>query len=66
MKVLICGGRDYIGYHAFEEAMKLLPFKVTLVIQGGARGADAMGKMWAMSQGIFVVEIPALWDRCWT
>lgn len=62
MKLLICGGRDYVGYHALEEAMKLLPFKITCVVHGDARGADSMGKMWAMSNGIWAVAIPALWD----
>lgn len=62
MKVLICGGRDYVGYHDLEVAMSKLPFKVTVVVHGDAKGADTMGKMWAMSNGIFAVGIPALWD----
>ena len=62
MKVLICGGRDFNDYSALSSAMKLLPFDVSMVIQGGARGADSLAKKWAISNGIHYVEVPALWD----
>lgn len=62
MITLICGGRDFDSYSLLDEAMQLLPFKPSVVVHGDARGADSIGKMWAMSNGIFAVGIPALWD----
>jgi len=62
MKLLICGGRDYADYDAFTRAMNRLPFKPSIVIEGGATGADRMGRQWAISKGIHYATVPALWD----
>ncbi|MCW6550360.1 DUF2493 domain-containing protein [Yersinia ruckeri] len=62
MKVLICGGRDYTDTYQFDEAMKMLTFTPTVIIQGGARGADALAAQWGKMKGISVVQIDALWD----
>lgn len=42
--------------------MTELPFVPTLIIQGGAKGADALAKRWAIEHGIHSVEVSALWD----
>lgn len=63
MILLICGGRDFNDWFKFDQAMALLPFKPTLVVHGDARGADTMGKMWAMSNGIYAISVPALWKQ---
>lgn len=62
MNTLICGGRDFDDWTRFNLAMSKLPFKPTIVIHGDARGADTMGKTWAMNNGIYSVGIPALWS----
>jgi len=62
MRVLICGGRDYSDRDAAFKALDMLPFTPSMVIEGGARGADALGKMWAIKKGIHVAEVRALWD----
>lgn len=62
MKVLIFGGRDFTDAAALDAAMVLLPFKVTAVIHGDSRGADTLGKLWAMARGIQPIAVPALWD----
>lgn len=33
-----------------------------MVINGGARGADSLGKDWAKQHGIYSVTIDALWN----
>lgn len=33
------------------------------VVEGGARGADEAGKMWAQEKGYDVIEMPADWDK---
>lgn len=64
MKILVCGGRD------FREADYVNSFldgiydsePVTMLIHGGAAGADALGAAWAKSRGIHSARVDALWD----
>ena len=62
MKLLICGGRDYRDQHALASALERLPFTPTLIIQGGAKGADKLGKQWASRNNIHCAEVLPLWD----
>lgn len=62
MNLLVCGGRNFKNHYKFDEAMKLLPFTPSIIIHGGAEGADELGDMWGKSNGIFTVRIDALWD----
>lgn len=55
MKTIIAGGRDYRG--PIE-----VPWEVSVVVSGKARGADSLGEQWAKSNGIPVEEYPADWD----
>lgn len=65
MKVLICGGRDYIDEFKLGATMDTLTRyqKITLVIEGEARGADTLGRVWGESRGIPVDKYPAQWDK---
>jgi hypothetical protein len=63
MKVLVCGGRKYENrkrvydvLHDFEEHTE-----ITLLIEGGAPGADTLAKEWARLNGIHVAEVKADW-----
>lgn len=61
MKVLVTGGRNYSDKRAIHEALsKVNP---TMLIHGGASGADVLCGSWAASQGIPVVVVPANWQR---
>jgi hypothetical protein len=62
MNVLFYGGRDFNNYTRLCEAMKMLPFQISYGIQGGATGADRLGKRWCMENGIHCAEVCALWD----
>ena len=57
MLVLVCGGRDYSG-----DVSCLSKIQVTMIIQGGANGADRLAKEWAKARGIHHAEVEALWD----
>lgn len=66
MKVLVCGGR---GYRNEQEAFKALDIlyssengPITLVIQGGAPGADSLAHKWADKNGIPNKTFPAKWN----
>lgn len=49
LRVIVCGGRDYTDVARLFETLDSLdreePF--SLIIEGGARGADAMARAWS-------------------
>jgi len=65
LRVLVCGGRDYSDAKAAYAVLdKLNSFrKIEGVIQGSARGADLLGKMWALSRRVPCYAFPADWER---
>jgi YspA, cpYpsA-related SLOG family len=68
MNVLVCGGREY--GQLVEEEKRLFAVldaqqalaPISLIIQGGARGADAMARLWAEARAIDCLTVPAKWD----
>lgn len=62
MRVLVCGGRDYNDIENINAALDMLPTKPSIIIQGGARGADNWAAIWALHRGIHVAEVKALWE----
>lgn len=64
-RVVICGGRDYTFRNSDYELLNALHEKhrFTLVISGGARGADMYGEIWARLNNIPVRVFAAEWDR---
>jgi hypothetical protein len=54
MKILVCGGRAYAGKQRLFLVLDRLHAErpITLVIQGGATGADALAGQWATRRGI--------------
>ena len=65
IKVIICGGREFnnkpLAYKMLDR-LRRMHGGFSVVITGGARGADAIGKQWAGSRGIHVIEVKADWD----
>lgn len=57
MKVLVTGGRDYIG-----DVTCLGQIDISILIHGDATGADTLAKEYAMVRGIHCAAVPALWD----
>jgi hypothetical protein len=64
MKVIICGGRDFADREkAFYELDQIhAQWPITLVIEGGARGADRIGRNWARMRNIPFQTVNADWD----
>ncbi len=63
MRVLICGDREWVDDGKIDKVLRELhgTEKVELVIEGGARGADSIGRQVATKIGIPVMEFPANW-----
>lgn len=53
MRVLICGGRKFDDIALLYKTMNLIDARrdITTVIDGGAKGADNLGRQWGLSRG---------------
>lgn len=64
-RLLVCGGRDFgdarVANMALDAFHRLRP--VTVLIEGGQRGADRIARYWAVAHNIPVETFPADWDR---
>lgn len=63
MRVLVCGGRDYTNKTNVYEVLDQFFPDVTMIISGGARGADTLGQEWAKDRRIPLQVYMANWER---
>lgn len=67
MIAILCGGRDHPPFDdqdlAWLEAVQEEREPLTLIIDGGARGADTHGRLWAQGQGIDTLTFWANWKK---
>ena len=63
MKLAIIGSRDFINYNFLKENLEPYKPKITLVVSGGARGADKLGEQWAVENKIETLIFLADWDK---
>lgn len=65
MRVLVCGGRYFSDrpylFSALNSQHAYQP--ITLLIEGGAPGADSLARQWAEAASIRVAEYPADWRQ---
>ena len=61
MRVLVCGGRTFDNWEAVHR--ELHGIGPSVIITGGAPGADRLAEKWANHNGIPLVVYPALWSR---
>lgn len=52
MKLAIIGGRDFDDYKRLCRVMGKVKTPVTVIVSGGALGADSLGARWADEHGI--------------
>jgi hypothetical protein len=66
VRVLVFGGRGYAEQAFLNVRLSTLhsEFKFTLLIEGGARGADRLARTWAIQAGVPWVE-EAVTDEEW-
>lgn len=65
MIVAVTGGRHYDDYDCVCRELDQLHFesRITLILEGGARGADRLCRRWAISRGVPFKTFVAQWDR---
>ena len=59
----IVGSRKFTDWDTFQTAMCLISPQITLVVSGGAKGADTLGELWADRQGIKTKIIKPDWKK---
>ena len=64
MRVLVCGGRDYDNWKRINKTMSALDKEssISLIIQGGANGADWLAAKWAKHNRKPCAQFNAHWD----
>lgn len=65
MRVLVCGGRHYRDWGAVSRALKRLhaDTPISVLIHGGAPGADALADTWARLNGVPAQCFEAKWKE---
>ncbi len=63
MKTIIAGSRTIKDGDVIEQAVNESGFAISKVLCGGAKGADILGRNYAKSKGIPVLEFPADWGK---
>lgn len=65
MKVLVTGGREYQNRPFVFQILDKIHARrpITLLIEGGADGADRFAKDWAKSRGVEPRSCEANWER---
>jgi hypothetical protein len=63
MKIAIIGSRNFSDWGLVASTLEPYLGKVTLVISGGAKGADFLGERWAKLNDIETLIFPADWDK---
>jgi len=65
MRVLVCGGRDFLQRALLYRYMDALHahFGFTALIHGAAEGADTLAGEWAKKRAVQVCVFPAQWSR---
>lgn len=63
MKTIIAGSRTITNYAKLLQAIDELPWVITLVISGGAKGVDRLGETYAKENDLPLEIYPANWDK---
>lgn len=62
MRILVCGGRDFIDYDLLKQELNRAGGHTTpCIIQGGATGADFLAKVYAREYGLECIQFNAEW-----
>jgi hypothetical protein len=61
VRVIIAGCRNLTDYRVVESAVIASGFKITHVLSGACRGADALGEKWAHDHKIPLTRFHADW-----
>lgn len=61
MRVLVCGSRSFNNYELLEKVLN--DYNISIIIEGEARGADTLARIFGERHRIPVLPFPAEWDK---
>lgn len=64
MKILVCGGREFDNWGITQSTLDDIASKnekFITIIEGGAKGADFLSRVWAIYRNFDYKEYPANW-----
>lgn len=62
-KLAVIGSRDFDDYDLVQLYLNKYKGKIDLIVSGGARGADSLGKTWAIENDIPTKIFTPDWDK---
>jgi hypothetical protein len=64
-RVIVAGGRDFDDWELLSSTLDSLILRPehTVIVSGGAKGADSLGERYAEERGLDLVVMPAEWKR---
>ena len=65
MRVAVVGSRFFTDYDYVKSSLDAINnvYKITVIVSGGARGADSLGERYARENGIEFVLFAADWNK---
>jgi predicted Rossmann-fold nucleotide-binding protein len=65
LRILVCGGRDYGNVAELNHALHTVHAKrgISLIIEGGASGADRLAREWAIANNVPYQTFEADWAK---
>jgi len=63
MRILVCGDRNFTDYELLCDVLQDYNSDKTVIIEGGASGADSLARQWAIERYIDFKEYPADWEK---
>jgi hypothetical protein len=63
MRILVSGSRECLNYEYMSKILSDYTDAETVIIHGGARGADSMAGKYASEKGLKVQVYPADWNK---
>lgn len=61
MRVLVCGSRHYEDRRHLETTLE--QWNISTLLEGGARGADRLARVYAEKRGIAIETFEAAWNE---
>jgi hypothetical protein len=63
MKVAVVGSRTFNDYNLLKETLDKLYPKISLIVSGGAKGADSLAERYAQEEGIPTLVFKPEWKK---
>jgi len=63
MRIAIIGSRTFNDYPLLTQTLAPYQSKVTLIVSGGAKGADSLGEYWAKQNNIKTLIFMPDWEK---